>query len=45
MTLTAANFTPLVDAITDNAPIFVGVAVSIAAVLYIVRWVRRTVKA
>jgi hypothetical protein len=45
MTLTAADFLPIVTTITDNAPIFIGFAVSVAAVMVVVRWVRRTVKA
>jgi len=41
MTLTALDFAPIVDALTDNAPIIVGLIVSLAAVTYVIKLVRR----
>lgn len=41
MTLTSADFTPIVEALTDNAPIIVGLIVSLAAVNYVIKLVKR----
>lgn len=41
MTLTTADFAPIVDALVDNAPVIVGLIVSLAAVNYVIKLVRR----
>jgi hypothetical protein len=44
MTLTSADFQPIVDALTANAPILVGFIISLGAVMYVVNLVKRHVK-
>lgn len=41
MTLTSTDFAPIVTALTDNAPVIVGLIVSLAAVTYVIKLVRR----
>lgn len=41
MTLTALDFAPLVDALTDNAPVIVTFIVTLAAITYVIKLVRR----
>jgi len=41
MTLTSTDFAPLVTAFTDNAPVIVGLIVSMAAIAYVIRLVKR----
>jgi len=41
MTLTATMFAPLVSAFTANAPIIVGLIVSMAAIAYVIRLVKQ----
>lgn len=41
MTLESTDFAPLVTALTDNAPVIVGLIVSLAAITYVIRLVKR----
>lgn len=45
MTLDGTEFAPLLTAITDNLPFIIGFVVSVAALMWVLKIVRRTVKA